>query len=367
MNNKIELFQRFKQRIKAIAHKSLYYINDLPARIYHSSINFLIKRRMRKFILFLSHGKVHLLMACIMIVLCVFLWKGTMAQITPGYKEVAVGISNNLPYPNSQLNNLRIDIGLNSNRLKKVWGADQGMSIAGHFVTVQLDTILDNKGNIIYQDQYGAIFHPKECPYKGLNKKTEMKASLIVQTPNSKLFFDRTIFNENNTSIIFSSILQHIDSVADDYVKCDSYYSINEQSSMIWGTVTGHIFSDENNRSPYYRIFLKLDMSIGESLSGQEIGLCFSDITNKSALNILNVFPQPNIVKPDFIGWRGKEKIKEISLNSGVLLFFEDLNRKAETDREVFLCTVLLGTALAFLLDIIVNLIIKWRNLVSKM
>lgn len=367
MNNKIESFQRFRQKIKTIIHKSLCYINDLPARIYHGSINFLIKRRMRKLVLFLSHGMVQLLMACIMIVLCFFLWKGTMAQITPGYKEVVVSIANNSSYSYSKLKNLRIDIGLNSQRLKKVWGFDEGMSIAGHFETVQLDTILDNKGNIIYRNQNGDIFYPKECPYKGLNRKTEMKASLIVQTPNSKLFFDRKIFDKNNTSIIFSSILQHIDSLADDYVKCDSYYSINEGGPPIWGTVTGHIFSDENNRSPYYRIYLRLNMDISESLMGEEIGLHYSDITNQSTLNILNVFPQPNIVRPDYIGWCGKEKIQEVSSTLGILIFFEDLNRKAQTDRDVFLCTVLLGTALAFLLDIIVNLIIKWRNLVSKM
>lgn len=367
MNNKIKLLQRFKQRIKAITQKSLCYINDLPARIYHSSINFLIKRIMRRLVLFLSHGGIHLLMACIIIVFCVFLWKGTIVEISPHYNKIVVRIDNNSSTTYPKLNNLRIDIALNSSILKGRWGFDQAMSIEGHFETIQLDTILDNKGNIIYRDQYGSVFHPKECPYKGLNKKTEMKASLIVHTPNSKFFFDRGTFDENNTSVIFSSILLHIDSIADNYVKCDSYYSINEDGSMISGTIKGHIFSDENNRSPYYRIYLQLNVDISETLMGDEIGLHYSDITNKSALNILNVFPQPNIVTPDYIGWRGKEKIQEISSNSGLLLFFEDLDKKAKTDREVLLCTVLLGTALASLLDIIVSLIIKWRNLVSKM
>lgn len=364
MNNKIGLFQRFKQRIKTIAHKSLCYINDLPARIYHSSINFLIKRRMRRLVLFLSHGGVHLLMACIMIILCIFLWKGTIVQMSSSYKKIVVNIVNN---SSCKLNSLRIDIGLNSDNLKKAWGVDQAMSIGGHFEIVQLDTIIDNKGNITYRDSHGVMFYPEECPYQGLNKKTEMKASLIVSTPNSKFFFVRETFDKNNTSILFSSILLHLDSIADNYVKCDSYYSINEQGSVIWGTIKGNIFSDENNRDPYYRIFLDLNIPICESLNGDEIGISYPGIKNEGALNILNVFPPPNIVKPDFIGWRGKEKIQEISSNSGILLFFEDLNRKAKTDREVFLCTVLLGTALAFLLDIIVNLIIKWRNLVSKM
>ena len=58
--------------------------------------------------------------------------------------------------------------------------------------------------------------------------------------------------------------------------------------------------------------------------------------------------------------------ITDVISNGGVYLLAEDLSKKEKNSKTVFLYTVLIGTSLAFLLDILIDLIVKWKLLSAK-
>ena len=84
-------------------------------------------------------------------------------------------------------------------------------------------------------------------------------------------------------------------------------------------------------------------------------------------IQITNIFPQPNLIIANMVAYKGKDKVQEVLDNGGVIFSGIAYNQKDMADRNVFLCTVLLGAALAFLLDVIVDLVIKWKNLSERM
>ena len=52
--------------------------------------------------------------------------------------------------------------------------------------------------------------------------------------------------------------------------------------------------------------------------------------------------------------------------NNGFTFLGEDLSIKQRSDKSIFLWTVLFGTSIAITIDILVNLILKWRNIIPR-
>lgn len=82
-------------------------------------------------------------------------------------------------------------------------------------------------------------------------------------------------------------------------------------------------------------------------------------------VNILQVFPEPTYQSPSSIIYKGEDLAKVIK-NNGFTFLGEDLSIKQSSDRSIFLWTVLFGTSIAITIDILVNLIIKWRDILPK-
>jgi hypothetical protein len=78
---------------------------------------------------------------------------------------------------------------------------------------------------------------------------------------------------------------------------------------------------------------------------------------------IHEIEPKPDFIKGNYIGYYSKESIEAIRQNDGVKLFAEDLAVSNKNKQEEFLNSVLIGTCLAFMLDIIVQLVLKLRRL----
>ena len=58
--------------------------------------------------------------------------------------------------------------------------------------------------------------------------------------------------------------------------------------------------------------------------------------------------------------------IQDVLENGGVYFLAEDMAKKDKAERKIFISSVLLGASLAFLIDIIINLVIKWRDLSKR-
>lgn len=208
------------------------------------------------------------------------------------------------------------------------------------------------------------------------------EVTLEVSSPTSGIelfsFGDKKIKKNKSIDRYNSGIsLGYIDSLRDNYISYKVYHENHDGFIGVTQCLTGDLVASvEEENNPYLCFYMEIDAFFPSLRDTEDCGDCMkikfifaNDDTLKKIevpINIINIYPQPTKVTPGSIEYSGKTKFMEIGKNGGIYFLIEDLNKKATSDRKVYLYTILLGGALAFLLDIIVNLIIKWRNLSEK-
>lgn len=86
---------------------------------------------------------------------------------------------------------------------------------------------------------------------------------------------------------------------------------------------------------------------------------------SERAISFDQLIPVPDINTGDAIIFNDTTKIREI-FNSGIYIKATDLDKEHQRNNKAFQSSVIAGLFLAFALDIIVQLVIKWRNLVRR-
>ena len=86
---------------------------------------------------------------------------------------------------------------------------------------------------------------------------------------------------------------------------------------------------------------------------------------SERAISFDQLIPVPNINTGDAIIYNDTTKVREI-FNSGIYIKATDLDKEHQRNNKAFQSSVIAGLFLAFALDIIVQLVIKWRNLVRR-
>lgn len=129
-------------------------------------------------------------------------------------------------------------------------------------------------------------------------------------------------------------------------------------------------FISTNKRNPYIYLNFILDGDFRYHPEESTITFIFSEkdgmmSETKAPVNILSVFPEPTYQSPSCIIYEGDD-LKKVIENNGFTFLGEDLSVKQKSDKRTFLWTVLFGTAIAITIDILVNLIIKWRDIVPR-
>ena len=125
-----------------------------------------------------------------------------------------------------------------------------------------------------------------------------------------------------------------------------------------------------DDKNPYYYYFLALPSTkIAGSLKFEFIA---SDLTHPQNfdfsfsqdknLQYNYVFPVPDIINNGYIEYHTSQKIEEIKKNRGVIIQAVDVESLNKLNNLSFLYSVLVGTGLAFLLDIFIQLIRELRN-----
>ncbi len=87
-----------------------------------------------------------------------------------------------------------------------------------------------------------------------------------------------------------------------------------------------------------------------------------NDMFENAPMTIEMVLPRPTEMTLEKIIYKGKD-IEKVFEQGGVYVSAVDPVKKAKANRMEFLWTVLIGTIIAFALDIMVQLVIKWRKL----
>lgn len=129
---------------------------------------------------------------------------------------------------------------------------------------------------------------------------------------------------------------------------------------------------DKNN--PYYYYFIAFPSS---KLSGSlKFEFKASDLThpegfnfayaNNSHLQYNYVFPQPDIINNGYVEYHTPEKKDAIQKNHGIIIQAVDVKSLNHLNNLSFLYSVLVGTGLAFLIDVFIQLIKELRRVNQK-
>ena len=314
----------------------------------------------KKVALVLSHGGLHLLVLLILIIVALLLYHETYRNETVDVKHVKVDVSN---YSNDTEELMCYFVGLMYGVIDLNNNIQEKDSFNINFTFFRADTLISED----YFDDYdypfsisNALFSidiksnnsqlEKNSIYKNsinsyIIDKTQTRINYEKQIPLTNIGVDIPIqFNLNNnnankkspTSVLFLEI-NIDDEVAEEYE-----FSYVPKLHSIGNT---------------YFAGSSLRIQLGNT------ELNNLDESNYKPFEIKYVYPVPETITPSYIEYRGGMSIQHILQNHGIYLIYEDVMARNKANRISLQYTVLIGAIIAFMLDIIVNLIIKWRKL----
>lgn len=325
---------------------------------YNKSVEYLSTHK--KVALVLSHGGLHLLVLLILFIVALLLYHETYRNETIDVKHVKVDVSN---HSNDTEELMCYLVGLMNGVIDLDNNIEEKDSFNINFTFFRADTLISED----YFDDYNypisisnALF---SIDIKSNNSQLEnndtyknTKDSFIIDKKQTQIYFERQIpltnigvdipiqfnLNTNNankkspTSVLFLEI-NIDDEVAEDYE-------------------FGYVPKLHRIGNSYFA-----ESSLRIQLGNTELDTV--DERNYKPFEIKYVYPVPETITPSYIEYRGDISIQHILQNRGIYLIYEDVMARNKANRISLQYTVLIGAIIAFMLDIIVNLIIKWRKL----
>jgi hypothetical protein len=108
---------------------------------------------------------------------------------------------------------------------------------------------------------------------------------------------------------------------------------------------------------------LKFEFKASDLTSPDDFNFTYAQ---NSHLQYNYVFPQPDIINNGYIEYHTKEKIEAIKKNQGVIIQAVDVKSLNHLNNLSFLYSVLVGTGLAFLIDVFIQLIKELRRVNNR-
>ena len=179
-----------------------------------------------------------------------------------------------------------------------------------------------------------------------------------------------TLYNKKKANIV-NGYINFVDIKTNHQRYYYTYSKIND---------TTHIFKRRTNAidplkewkssNPYHCLWIGLKFKNETQLdSNSIIKIIYNKIEYKDSLKgirqpitLEKIYPQPTMMNLTEIIYKGKE-LESVLKQGGIYITGVDPERKREIDRNDIILSVLIGTLAAFILDVIVNMIMKWRNL----
>lgn len=134
--------------------------------------------------------------------------------------------------------------------------------------------------------------------------------------------------------------------------------------------ISGHSFKFQGNfwgkhdGNPYYMGRLIFNIKNYRLDDNSVIVLDFTPAPEKASSVIAfdRIYPEPTEMFVNKVEYRGKKAVEQ-AIRSGIYIEARDVTEAYRSERLYVLYSVLLGTFIAFALDIIIQLIYKWRRL----
>ena len=117
-----------------------------------------------------------------------------------------------------------------------------------------------------------------------------------------------------------------------------TYYTENAYYCNEYLVTSEHLFKETSARNPYINLYFNIK-------------------------GIESIYPKPNQITPDIIGYVGNESVREVLENGGIYVQLYDTVAKAKAERLLLWGSILIGLLFGMLLDIIVELFHKWKKL----
>lgn len=321
---------------------------------------------------FFSHGGVHILAAIVMICFSIYFCKHSVAY-EPVYKQIDVKYNDSF----KDLHTLEIQIGTSEGHVehKNVTSGLTVFAIPNHVDVTKLEKdslyyeISKEERHIVKLNEDDPYDVKYICPVKNECINDTLRSSrainISISTPNTSFIMDDK--KQGDIWQEMGELWFRLDSLSHNYVSQTEYFDYNYNqfyfnAVALWGN-----FMTESLKNPYY--FLSLNLTgIGATDKTQGwFWIKFDGLNEngiaKCPLNIIQCIPDTYSYSPQG-GLR--IPIQDVLKNGGVYLLAEDVGKKSKAERNVFFNSLLLGASLGFLIDILINLIIKWRNLAIR-
>lgn len=345
-------------------------------RFYAKCIKLLQSNIGRNIAHFFAHGGLHLFLLIIMGLVSIYLYKYSTYDSNPVYKPIQIKV---LPPYNVPISGIQMYCSLNPETTLKFSNYREVLDFGVSYKPFTLDSLVSyqcykDNGILFYPNYQEVVGHSKDGKCK-ITKITNAQSQISFRTFGGKI--DDAIGNVKTDitepridMLLFKTpTFSRIDSLSDGYISHIQNFDLTKTTFISEAIKGNNIFSNTENPI-YYRFFIDIDVKRYLDSVGGEIII---DFAGKDSLGIytnpkeiITIFPEPDVVRLNKICYQTPAKIKSVLDNGGLYVFMEDINKRKDIEKRTFLCTVLFGAALAFMIDIFVNLIIKWRNLVDR-
>lgn len=336
--------------------------------LYKNSLHFLALHKLPAFVL--SHGGLHIIVLLFCIICAFFMYGEVQKYNKRTFRQFSFRIEGDT-LKNYEINHIEMKIF----RTKTDSVSNDVFSYRFQYrekidSSRLLNTLLFNagtyKGKIIDLVQKITVTVDdstllEKSKKNNSNNKGKLREPNQLTANNTAKYKANYIVN-NVTSFNFMAF------TADDHVKKDLYTFTAPNIAKDWDSdnpylccfygvhaIAGTYDLDENsvleiqyNDYPY---------KVGQKFIGKE-----NDMFNEDPMTIETVLPKPTEMTLEKISYKGKD-IEKVFEQGGIYVTAVDHVKEAKAIRMEFLWTVLIGTIIAFALDIAVHLIIKWRKL----
>lgn len=318
----------------------------------------------------LSHGLIHMILVVFLIIVCVYLYTIIQSMNTPFFKQLSIQVAEHTG--NSRVEALRIALNLKGNpsnfmrngSYAKIWARLSEPDGEQKVEWPEDDSIKDSC------NCHGSIFM----------RALTGDLGTTLAFSEGKPFYGMTEHGKDTFAVAITKRLD--DWLGQEWFfseKLPEYKAVHKGvDRFMWVDYTGSsLFKDKEDVSPYYNFWISIVCDLVENPADMNkvhpdsaIMIEYADrdstglIYNPIAVD--KIIPEPSILKPNQLIYVGNEKIQEVLDNHGIYFMGVDLTEKNKAEKKIFLYTILIGTLLAFILDILVELVVKWKRLAQK-
>jgi len=320
--------------------------------IYNRIIKYLSKHK--AIALFFSHGGLHLVVLCILIISAFLLYIKVEGYNKQTFRQMNIHISDTLR------NHKVTDIYLYKNMEPRENSMSKTTYFGDFFLSLNYERI-GNK-NVKHRLPYDSV----------KNDSTNIVSKVIIagdrygkeirnNPPKEQIAYRH---HKNNKIIAVEHVIQKTNKEVEHY-----YTSVQEHYSYHYliSSTGQNVLKNWDDDNPYYCFWIGINIDNPIDLCEKaNIEILFNPISNPLKGQPVipdKVIPVPSEITTRGIVYKGKENVESVLKQGGIFVSGVDPAKKAKADKAQLLYTVLMGTIIAFALDVFVQLIIKWKKL----